>query len=33
MDNEIKNPPAAEQPDMVQEFQALQGKIDRIGIS
>lgn len=32
MDNEIKNPPAAEQPDMVQEFQALQalqGKIDR----
>ena len=30
MDNEITNQPVAEQPDMIQEIQALQGKIDRI---
>ncbi len=30
MDNEIKNPPVAEQSDIIQEFQALKGKIDRI---
>ncbi len=30
MDNEITNQPVAEQPDMIQEFHALQGKIDRI---
>ena len=30
MDDEIKNPPVADQPDMIQELQTLQGKIDRI---